>query len=46
MSNRKRFLEDCEILLENEEITSEGLLEIFNSIFPLIQFTAEVSENC
>ena len=46
MNNWKRFLDNCDILLETEKVTLEVALEILNFIHPSVQFTMEVSENC
>jgi len=45
VENWKRFLDDCEILLDISLIDPNNLLNILNSINENIQFTMEVSNN-
>ena len=42
--NWGRFLDDCEILLEEDKVHPNALLEVLNSISPNIQFTMTCSK--
>ena len=39
-----RFLDDCEILLDEDKVQPEALCDVLNSINPNIQFTMTVSK--
>ena len=45
MENRKRLLDDSEILLKTDSIKLNDLLTILNSVNNDIQFSVELSDN-
>ena len=45
VANWKRFLDDCEILLNKDLIKPDDLLTILNSVNNDIQFSMELNDN-
>ena len=42
--NWKRYLDDCQTLLQGDKINPDDLLSVLNSVHPSIQFTMEYSK--